>query len=120
MNQVTLRPAVANDALLLFRWRNDDETRKHSGDQKPFSWLDHKRWLQDTIEDSARVLLIAESNTGSLPIPVGTVRLDQEDDSHIISITVDPMMRRMGFGHAMLSKLVERYGNITMIANVRR
>lgn len=120
MKEVRLRPAVTNDALLLFRWRNDVDTMKHSGDQKPFSWLDHKRWFQDTLEDPTRTLLVGESRTGSLPIPVGTVRLDQENDRHTVSITIDPMMRKMGWGHAMLSKLVERCGEIAMIANVRR
>lgn len=113
-----MRPARSNDALLLFRWRNDVEFRRHSGERTPTTWFDHKRWLRDVLIDATKVLLIGETY-GPLSFPVGSVQLDQSGSEHIVSVTVDPLMRRMGYGHAMVSKLVERHSHKPMMAYVR-
>lgn len=101
-----LRPATIEDAQILFDWRNDPLTRESSISTDPVAWDDHVRWLEASLSNPNRELLVAEIDG----VPVGTVRLD---DGVELSWTVAPSQRGKGIGKQMVS-LVER-GSIARI-----
>lgn len=94
-----IRPACAEDAERLFEWRNAEETRRHSHDPRPLTREGHLRWLDRSLADSNRVLLIGESATG----PVGVLRYDIEQDAATVSIYLDPKQQGRGYGPNLLS-----------------
>jgi RimJ/RimL family protein N-acetyltransferase len=95
-----LRPATLDDAKLLFDWRNDPLTREASITTEPVAWEGHLKWLQATLQNPRRALLIAETDR-----PVGSVRIDWGEPTEL-SWTVAPEARGQGVGRAMVSAAV--------------
>jgi spore coat polysaccharide biosynthesis predicted glycosyltransferase SpsG/RimJ/RimL family protein N-acetyltransferase len=113
--QIGVRAALAVDALMLLRWRNDDEVRRWSREQDPVPEPAHRRWLAGTFARADRHLLVAEDAAGT---PVGTARWDLErgdgdagSDGHgdtdgarwEVSITLAPDQRGRGLSRAVLA-----------------
>jgi RimJ/RimL family protein N-acetyltransferase len=94
------RPAMTTDARLLFDWRNDPQTRAVSRTAGPLQWDQHVRWVEATIDDPLRQLLVIENETGD---PIGTVRWDLGDEGWEVSITTAPFFRERGLGSAILA-----------------
>lgn len=95
---VQLRRACMQDAALLHRWRNDPSVRavSHSMDEIP--WDTHVRWLEASLQNGDRHVLIAERHG----LPVGTLRFDVSADSATVSIAVEPRLHGAGLGPAIL------------------
>lgn len=95
----TLRPGNIDDAEVLLRWRNDQETRRWSRSGAPVARHDHLSWLEQTLADPGRLLWIAE-RAGE---PVGTLRhdLDRGRVRAEVSITVASGSRGCGLGRRM-------------------
>lgn len=94
------RPAVPDDARMLFDWRNDPETRRVSRSAEAVGWDDHVEWLARTFEDDERVLLIVEKDAR----PIGTVRWDHRGGPEWeVSITLAPQSRGRGLATGVLS-----------------
>lgn len=98
-----LRPASLEDAELLLRWRNEPSTRDASLRTTPIGRDEHIAWLQASLGDPKRRLLVAELRG----IPVGTVRADREEAGHVLSWTVSPECRGYGVGKAMVRLLAD-------------
>ncbi len=85
----------------LFDWRNDPETRANSFAGEPVAWEGHIAWLQRTLENPKRHLLISKDDVGN---SIGTVRFDLLDNSsYEISWTVAPEWRGKGAGKEMIA-----------------
>lgn len=91
MPDIYLRPATQDDARMLFRWRNDPDTRRNSISKGPVDWMDHLHWLESVLADPGTELYMAYRNRE----PVGTARLDVGDRA-VISVTVAPQHRGKG------------------------
>lgn len=100
---VRLRPATADDAAELFRWRNDPLTRRQSLSPDAISWETHVAWLGRVLADPDRLLLIAEAEG----IAVGSVRCDADGAGKgVLSWQVAPERRGRGCASAMLKAAV--------------
>jgi RimJ/RimL family protein N-acetyltransferase len=88
------RPARAADAELLLTWRNDAAVRAVSHTTHEVAPAEHAAWLARVLADPDRTLLVVEREGE----PVGTVRLDREDDEATLSVTVAPEQRGRGVG----------------------
>src|SRR4051812_19153128 len=98
-DDITLRLAVQNDEKILFEWRNDEDTRKNSITTKPVEWSNHVAWLQESLQNPDRILIIAEI-AGE---PIGTCRADLRDDGYTeISYTLAPGVRGKGLSKPMV------------------
>jgi RimJ/RimL family protein N-acetyltransferase len=97
-----LRPAIASDAALLFRWRNDPTTRAMSKTSRPVEWDEHVAWLERRLGRETPDLYIAEVEAEA----VGVVRIDGAD----LSYTVAPEHRGRGHATAMLTLVRKRFG----------
>ena len=120
MGDLTLRPAVAEDAARLLAWRNDPEVRAASFSQDPVPVADHERWLASKLADPDVHLLIAELDAR----PLGQVRLDRLGPDEVeISVSLASEARGKGVGPQMLERAAEvargEFGPSTLVARVR-
>ena len=118
---VGLRPATAEDADLLRRWRDDPATRAASRSTATVDAESHRAWLARVLGDRGRHLLVGFDDQGEL----GTVRWDRVDDGEWeVSITVAPDRRGEGLAGRLLATgegwLADREpATSTMLAAVR-
>lgn len=109
-----LRPATLSDAPFLFRLRTDTATQMGSYHPAP-DYLHHLAWLDGSLRNGRRVLLIAEVAGHA----VATIRLDQRGPGVAeISLTVAPEARRQGYGLATLAA-VETWGVPCLLASIK-
>jgi RimJ/RimL family protein N-acetyltransferase len=99
---LSLRMANQDDANLLFQWRNDEQTRKACPDDRPIEWNEHLDWLERSLQNPKRKILIVEFAR----MPVGMVRFDFEGPEAEVSWTVAPPWRRCGIGKEMVRMAV--------------
>ncbi|HYH38240.1 MAG TPA: GNAT family N-acetyltransferase [Azospirillum sp.] len=100
---VRLRPATAEDAAELFRWRNDPLTRRQSLTTDAIPWDAHVAWLGRVLADPERTLLIAEVDGAA----VGSVRCDADGAGKgVLSWQIAPERRGRGYASAMLKAAV--------------
>ncbi len=90
------------DALLLWRWANDAETRQNSLNKRAIPLAEHDAWLARRLASPATLLWIFSDAGG----PVGQVRCELDGGVAEVHISVAPERRGRGFGRAMLSRAV--------------
>lgn len=95
-----LRPATQQDAELLFKNRNDPNTRMSSHHSDCISWQQHTSWLAKCLNDSNRKLFILQDNQQA----IATSRLDFYPDYIEISWSVFPEHRKLGHGKTLVVK----------------
>jgi len=101
-DEAVLRPATPADRALLLEWRNDKDVVRFSLSGRPVAAAGHASWLAARLAEAAPRLWIAEEAKE----PVGQVRVDLEDETGTVSISVAPAHRGRGVGSAMLRALV--------------
>ena len=99
---VRLRPALSSDAVTLWRWRNDPQTRAASFSDGAVERAEHERWLQDTLGRTDRRLYVAQADGRD----VATARLDVQGTDAVVNLTVAPEWRGRGIGTHVLRALV--------------
>ncbi|MEW6070889.1 MAG: GNAT family N-acetyltransferase, partial [Candidatus Thermoplasmatota archaeon] len=96
---IMLKLAEPKDCRLLWKWRNDPETRKYSFDTRYIPYKEHKAWFEKSLKSKGRVILIAMRHN----LEIGVVRFDvKEDKSAEISVSVAPEHRGKGFGSKII------------------
>ncbi|HEV7649574.1 MAG TPA: bifunctional UDP-2,4-diacetamido-2,4,6-trideoxy-beta-L-altropyranose hydrolase/GNAT family N-acetyltransferase [Actinophytocola sp.] len=115
---LTIRPATMSDAGRLLAWRNDPDTLRWSRGHEPVAEPAHRAWLDSSLANSGRVLLVVE--TGH---PIGTVRFDRvEPATWEVGITLAPADRGKGLSADVLmlgeAALLARHAPAWIVANV--
>ncbi len=100
---VTLRLAEISDAEMLYDWQQAPETRRYAMNQAPFTYPQHRKWLEDKVASDRDWLMLGESHG----TPCGFLRLDWfgEDrgmTQYLVSIAASPGQYRRGIGRALL------------------
>src|SRR5687767_3576517 len=103
-NQILLRPATLADALLLYTWRNDPQTRFESHNQDVIEFKSHLHWLENSLQVKNRQIYIAEIDK----VPIGTIRSDYDKGFYELSWTISPAYRGKGFGKQMVALLAKQ------------
>ncbi len=96
--RIVLRGATFEDCRNLYIWRNDEVTRRYSGNGLPISWDTHIQWFSDVIERSNRLLVIGEFDNR----PVGVLRFDFKGQQATISVYLVPGNQGNGLGTALI------------------
>ncbi|MBD3165275.1 UDP-2,4-diacetamido-2,4,6-trideoxy-beta-L-altropyranose hydrolase [bacterium] len=106
---VELRPAMEEDAKLLWRWANDPEVRQQAYQGESISWRSHLRWFDAKLRDPNCTILLAWSPQDR---PMGQVRFDIRPDGWAeVDVSVDSNIRSAGLGTILLrcaSRLILR------------
>lgn len=96
---VDVRLAVADDALLVWPWRNNEETRRYFFDPAPVGLNTHLEWWNQSLSNSQRLLLLGKLGGRE----VGVIRYDfVESRQAKVSIYLNPEMRGRGVGECCL------------------
>jgi RimJ/RimL family protein N-acetyltransferase len=91
---VTFRAATLLDSEMIFAWRNHPAIRAVSRNPAEIPRDTHRRWMEATLRDAGRALLVAECGGQ----PVGIVRFDFDGEAATISVYRAPASdkRRIG------------------------
>jgi len=104
--RLALRPVVASDARLLWRWVNDPSTRASAFDTRPIPWEVHEPWLAGKLVDPGCTMYMAEDGEAAA---VGQIRFDQQGDRAVVDVAVAPEERGEGWGPALIDAGVRRF-----------
>jgi UDP-2,4-diacetamido-2,4,6-trideoxy-beta-L-altropyranose hydrolase len=104
MSDLRLRPATSADALKLWQWRNEPDTRAASFDGEPIAYGDHTRWLEAKLNDENVFVLIAIAGGEA---EIGYVRLDRRGDSLEVNLSLDRSQRSRGLGTSAIRAATE-------------
>ena len=95
---LNLRKATEADAEILFRWRNEPETRANSFHTEPIPYEEHVAWLKAALCNPAQeIYILCDGN-----VSIGQARLSTEGEAATISYSIDAAYRARGYGRAML------------------
>ncbi|MFL6608717.1 MAG: UDP-2,4-diacetamido-2,4,6-trideoxy-beta-L-altropyranose hydrolase [Pseudomonas sp.] len=94
------RPATQADARLLFEGRNAEAVRRVSLDHSVVDWDRHCQWLQASLVNPQRLLLVGEAADG----PVGVLRYDLQGNEALVSIYLFENRLGLGWGRALLAR----------------
>jgi RimJ/RimL family protein N-acetyltransferase len=95
MSKINIRKAAHEDVHDLFKWRNDELTRKMSRNDKKINFQDHHKWFKDTLANKSKVVYIAEIDSFS----IGVVRFDEIKESlYEVNIDINPKSRGKNYG----------------------
>ncbi len=109
---ITIRQAVAADAVTVYQWRNDPSTRAASVTTHEVLWEDHEAWFTRLLKSADHRMYIAdETGPDDVAESVGTVRFDIVSDgiSADVSINLNPAHRGRGLGGPVLRAAMERF-----------
>lgn len=102
--RLKLRPAAAEDASMMFAWRNAPETRRFSRDASSLVWEDHQAWLSRSLAHPDRQLFVGELDER----PCGVLRYERDAAGMVeVSIYLDPARHGQALGPALLRAGVE-------------
>lgn len=113
-----LRPATPNDAMFIWRIRNDPDVRSHSIDTGQVPWPTHEAWYIRRLSDPGTRIFIAELHSS----PFGFSRLEAHDVHWTISVALKGDSRGRGLGTALIHETTiwaHRHGIREVVALVR-
>jgi len=95
---IHFRAATVEDAETIYAWRNNPAVRAVSHTQAPIEYETHRSWLQETIVNVDRCLLIAEDDQE----PIGVVRFDRRGQDAVMSVYLAPDQIGRGRGSSVI------------------
>ncbi|WP_432218961.1 UDP-2,4-diacetamido-2,4,6-trideoxy-beta-L-altropyranose hydrolase [Pseudomonas kribbensis] len=95
-----VREATLDDAQLLFDGRNAEAVRRWSLESGVIEWSQHLNWLNASLRNPQRLLLIAEADDG----PVGVLRYDLRGFEAEVSLYLLQGRFGLGWGRALLAR----------------
>lgn len=100
MRNIIVQPATQDHVGIIFRWRNDERTRKASRSDAPISYETHVDWFSRVLCSKDRILLLGYEEGQ----PIGVIRFDGRGKGrHEVSIFLDPDLQGRGYGTALLA-----------------
>lgn len=109
-----LRAARREDAMALWTWANDPETRAASFCPDPIPLATHLAWLQSKLADDRTAILVAEDEDG----PAGVVRFEPAADGTTISVALAAEARGRGLGTRLIAESTRRFAALSPGATV--
>ena len=103
MKKVEVRLASKSDSYYIFKWRNDDLSRKMFHKSERLRWDDHSKWFESSLSNPNRCLLICESEKSE---QIAIVRFDICDNNAELSINLSPLKRGKGYASKCLSSAI--------------
>ena len=103
-DMIKARKAELKDLEDVFRWRNDETTRKMSLSTDKIAWEAHNAWFQENLQNASKLLLICEDIAAKDKIAF--TRFDLEEDWATISVNLSPSKRGQGFAKPCLERAV--------------
>ena len=93
--RLRLRPVCEEDCKLIWEWANDDETRRASFSQSFIPWDEHIEWFNKKLNDPDHLFFILINDEEK---EVGQIRYSIEGERAVVSCSVAPDYRNLGYG----------------------
>ncbi len=95
---IYLREATIEDRDLLYEWANDPETRRASFHTEIIAYEEHCRWFERILKDEKerQCILVDQDEL------VGQVRLTLEGEDAVVSYSIAPDKRGLGYGKEII------------------
>ena len=103
MKNILFKLASQEHSESIWKWRNNEVTRKMSQNTEIISWKIHKKWFDTVLKDPNRYLYVGYFENEM----IGVARFDQietNSNSYEISINLSPLIRGQGFGKYFLKE----------------
>lgn len=91
---IKIRDASQSDRETVFKWRNDDLTRRMARVSEPVTWEGHCCWFASVMEDPARTLMMCY--TDQIP-SLAVLRFDCAGEQAEVSLNLAPEKRGKGY-----------------------
>jgi UDP-2,4-diacetamido-2,4,6-trideoxy-beta-L-altropyranose hydrolase len=104
VGSISLRPVGAEDARLLFEWRNNPEIVRLGSSQREVTWPEHEKWFLQSIGSDERCIFIVERDG----LAIGQVRFDLARQSEcVISVYLANEFTGRGWGIEAITSACE-------------
>lgn len=110
-----IRRACESDVRAVFDISNDPVVRSNSIHSETIPWEDHKSWYARILGNKDVMFFIAEAPDGGV---VGQVRLAQESEGWLISISIAREYRGKGLAAAILNEVMKSSAKHNFIAEI--
>ena len=100
---IYLREATIKDRDQLYEWANDPETRRASFHTEKIVYEEHCRWFDKILNDESELQYILMNQDE----PVGQVRLTLEGEDAVVSYSIAPDKRGLGYGREIIRLIQE-------------
>jgi UDP-2,4-diacetamido-2,4,6-trideoxy-beta-L-altropyranose hydrolase len=104
--ELRLHKAHPADCELLYDWRNEPLAREMSLNSDLIAWESHARWFEARLRNPDVELFIASIDG----LPAGQARLEYTGDEAVLSYSVEPVLRGLGFGKAIVQNALQCAG----------
>ena len=98
--QIVLRRATEKDCESIYGWRNDEETRRFSGNGAPIPFEDHLLWFKNALANPDRAILIGDMEGHA----AGVLRYDREGERAVASVYLVPGNEGRGLGTVLIEE----------------
>lgn len=98
---VKLRTVKKEDVNILYEWANDPITRKNSYSEERIEYITHVNWFNSCMDNPNCIQLILEVDESR----VGQARLDINAEEAMLSYSIAPSCRLMGYGKILINEV---------------
>lgn len=95
---IEIRSAQMSDADLIYHWRNSEEVRKFTLDDREIPAQQHRHWLKQMLSSEQCALLIGHCQGEE----IGVIRFDIDELRAVVSIYLSPTKTGHGLGAGLL------------------
>lgn len=118
-NNLILRKVNTYDKSIIYKWSNDDDTRKNSFNNKKISNTEHEIWFKKQIESKKNLFWVCISNNNK----IGFIRMEFINDFYKLNYLIAPKFRGMGLAKKMIKIALDKkkfLNKIPIIAQVKK
>jgi len=118
-----IREVRKNDLLDIYIWRNDKETVFFSKKKNNINLKNHSRWFNKTLCNPKIKFYMGCLIIKKKEKKVGIVRFEIKHKYALISINLNPIMRRRKLSYILLSGSIKkflRFKKINLIAEIKK
>jgi UDP-2,4-diacetamido-2,4,6-trideoxy-beta-L-altropyranose hydrolase len=107
VDQLTVRPAAAGDALRFFAWANDPEVRSRAIDSASADIATHGDWFSRCLTDANSNIYVLEASG----LPVGQVRFERRSGEATIAHSLDALVQGRDWENQLIKLGIEALNN---------
>ena len=108
MKDFFIEKAEISDSKLIWELRNDEETRRMSINSEFISWVDHKSWFKNILNDKNTYIYVGKFKKQIIGI-VRFNKIENNPNKFTVNINIAPEMRGKGYGKTLLKKGINEF-----------
>ena len=108
MNDFFIEKATISHSKLIWKWRNDEETRSMSLNSEFINWLDHKSWFANILNDINTYIYLGKFKKKIIGV-IRFNKIENASDIYEVNINIAPDMRGKGYGKILLNNGIKEF-----------